>query len=58
MNVIKFGTLPNGDEVLQYTLKTEVAEVRILNFGGIVTDFVYGNRNIVCGFESIEDPGR
>lgn len=55
MNVKKFGTLPSGDEVLQYTLKTEEAEVRILNFGGIVTDFIFGDRNIVCGFETIEE---
>ena len=51
----KFGTLPDGTEVVQYILKTEAAEVRILNFGGIITDFIYKGQNIVCGFETIED---
>lgn len=36
-------------------MKTEEAEVRILNFGGVITDFIYKGQNIVCGFETIED---
>ena len=55
MEIKKFGTLPDGGEVLQYILKSDVAEVRILNFGGIITDFIYRGRNIVCGFETLED---
>ena len=55
MEIKKFGTLSDGTEVLQYILKTESTEVRILNFGGIITDFIYEGRNIVCGFETIED---
>ncbi len=55
MNIRQFGALPSGAEVLQYTLKTEEAEVRILNFGGIITDFIYEGRNIVCGFDTLED---
>ena len=55
MEIKKFGTLPNGTEVLQYILKTEKAEVRVLNFGGVITDFIYNGQNIVCGFETIED---
>lgn len=50
-----FGFLPNGTEVLQYTLKSEVAEVRVLNYGGIITDFIYNGRNIVCGFDTLSD---
>ena len=55
MEIRKFGVFPDGKEVMQYILKTEEAEVRILNFGGIITDFIYKGQNIVCGFETIED---
>lgn len=55
MEIRKFGTFPDGTEVLQYILKTEEAEVRVLNFGGVITDFIYKGQNIVCGFETIED---
>ena len=55
MEIRKFGTLPDGTEVVQYILKTEDAEVRVLNFGGVITDFIYKGQNIVCGFETIED---
>ncbi len=50
-----FGTLPDGTEVLQYTLKTKEAEVRILNLGAIMTDFIYAGRNILLGFDTPED---
>lgn len=55
MEIKHYGNLPDGTEVLQYTLKTDLAEVRVLNFGGIITDFIYRGRNIVCGFDSLED---
>ena len=55
MEIREFGVLPDGTEVLQYVLKTCEAEVRILNLGGIVTDFIYAGRNIVCGFDSLDD---
>lgn len=55
MEIKAFGTLPDGTEVLQYILKTDAAEVRVLNFGGIITDFIYRGRNIVCGFDTLED---
>ena len=50
-----FGTLPDNTDVYQYVLKNSEVEVRILNFGGIITDFIYHGRNIVCGFESLQD---
>lgn len=55
MEIREFGILPDGTEVLQYILKTCEAEVRILNLGGIITDFIYDGRNIVCGFETLDD---
>lgn len=55
MEIRKFGTLSDGTEVLQYILKTEKAEARVLNFGGVLTDFIYKGQNIICGFETIED---
>ena len=50
-----FGYLPDGTEVHQYVLKSPEAEVRILNYGGIITDFIYDGQNIVCGFDTLED---
>ena len=50
-----FGRLSDGTEVRQYILKTAEAEVRVLDFGGIVTDYIVFGRNIVCGFETLED---
>lgn len=50
-----FGTLPDGTEVLQYTLKTKEAEVRILNLGAIITDFIYAGRGILLGFDDPAD---
>lgn len=55
MKVQCFGTLADGTEVLQYTLKTETCEVRILNLGGIITDYIFEGRNIVCGFDTLDD---
>ncbi len=55
METRQFGRLPDGTEVTQYVLKTAEAEVRILNFGGIITDYIVRGRNIVCGFDRIED---
>ena len=55
MEIREFGILPDGREVLQYILKTREAEVRILNFGGIITDFIYDGRNVVCGFDTLDD---
>ena len=55
MRVQCFGTLTDGTEVLQYTLKTETCEVRVLNLGGIITDYIFEGRNIVCGFDTLDD---
>lgn len=55
MEIKKFGLLPDGTEIFQYVLKTAEAEVRILNFGGIITDFIYEGKNIVCGFDTLAD---
>ena len=50
-----FGTLPDHTDVYQYVLKNSEIEVRILNYGGIITDFICHGRNIVCGFETLQD---
>lgn len=54
METKHYGYLPDNTEVLQYIMKTETAEVCVLNFGGIITDFIYRGRNIVCGFDSLD----
>ncbi len=55
MKSLHFGTLADGTEVLQYTLRTETCEVRILNLGGIITDYLFEGHNIVCGFDTLDD---
>lgn len=55
MKIREFGTLPDGTAILQYILKTCDTEVRVLNLGGIITDFIYEGRNVVCGFDTLED---
>ncbi len=55
MEIKHYGVLPDGTEVLQYVMKTDTTEVRVLNFGGIITDFIYRGRNVVCGFDTLKD---
>jgi len=55
-----FGRLKDGREVIKYSLRTDDIEVSILNYGGIITEILQGDRdgskkNIVLGYNNIED---
>ena len=56
----KFGTLPNGKDVFQYTLTNANGMiVKVINYGGIVTSIIIPDRNgilgdVVMGFDSLE----
>ena len=49
-----FGLMPGGAEVYLYSLKSEVAEVKIMNKGGIVHSFVAYGTDVVGGFDSLD----
>ena len=50
-----FGLMPGGAEVYLYSLVSEVAEVKIMNKGGIVHSFVAYGTDVVGGFDRLED---
>ena len=50
-----FGIMPSGEEVYLYSLKSEMAEVKIMNKGGIVHSFVVYGTDVVGGFDTLED---
>ncbi len=50
-----FGTLPSGTEIMEYTLRSESAEVGIITLGGAVTRFVVAGIDVVLGFSRLED---
>lgn len=55
-----FGTLPTGDNVLQYTLQnSRGAELNVINFGATITSLKIpskeGKTDVVLGFDTIED---
>lgn len=55
-----FGTMPDGDEVIAYTVTNRLgASVTILNMGGIIQSLNIPDRkdtltDIVCGFDTVE----
>ncbi len=55
MQATLFGRMPDGTEILCYTLKNIEAEVRILTLGATIADFLVGGQSIVCGFSTLED---
>ena len=55
MNTRVFGTLPSGSEIIEYTLRTDAAEVGIMTLGGTITRFVVAGIDVMLGFERLED---
>lgn len=55
-----FGTMPDGDSIFQFTMKADTGIiVKILNYGGIVTEIITPDRNgnpgnIVLGFDNLD----
>ena len=50
-----FGTLPSGNEIIEYTLRTESAEAGIITLGATVTHLTVSGINVILGFERLED---
>ncbi len=49
-----FGTLPSGEEVYIYTLKTEAALVNIMTRGAAIINFYAYGTDIVGGFDNLD----
>ena len=55
MEKMIFGFLPDGKCVHEYTLSTSALAVKILDLGGIVRRIFVGNKDVACGFDTVED---
>lgn len=55
MNKTLFGTLENGEKIYAYTIKSKNTEAEIITFGAAISRFVAFGKNIVCGYDNIED---
>ena len=50
-----FGKLPSGEEVFKYTFKNDVAELTIMTRGATIVSFKPYGRDIIGGFDTLED---
>lgn len=50
-----FGLMPGGAEVYLYSLRSEVAEVKIMNKGATVQSFTAFGTDVVGGFDTLAD---
>lgn len=50
-----FGTMPSGEEIYIFTLKSEAACAEIISYGAAIRSFSPFGRSILAGFESLED---
>ncbi len=48
-----FGTLPSGEKVHIYTVKSSEAEVKVLDFGAIIAEYTVCGRDIVGGYDTL-----
>lgn len=53
--VTDFGTLPDGTQVKEITLKKGALEASVLTYGAIVRDLKFNGETVVLGFEKLED---
>lgn len=51
----RFGTLPDGEAVTAYTLQNENALLRVMTRGATILNFRVFGRDIVGGFDTLED---
>ncbi len=49
-----FGRMPDGRDAYIYTLKTDMCEVKLSNYGATVISFVFDGISIVGGFDRLE----
>ena len=50
-----FGYMPSGEEIFAHILQNESARIKILNLGGVIQSFEVFGRDIVAGFDTVED---
>ena len=50
-----FGHMPDGTPVQEYTLKSAHVTANILTYGGILQSLLVDGRDIVCGYDTLED---
>ena len=50
-----FGTLPTGEDIYIYTLKSDVAELEVMTRGATVVSFKPYGKDIIGGFDTLED---
>ncbi|MBQ7315135.1 MAG: galactose mutarotase [Clostridia bacterium] len=55
MNHMHFGTLPSGESVELYELKSDALLCRIMTRGAAIVDLIHDGVNIVGGFSSLDD---
>lgn len=52
---VTFGFMPDGKEIAVYTIATKEAEAKILTLGGILQTLKIFGRDVVAGFDTLED---
>lgn len=50
-----FDKTPDGKEVTAYTLESDRVKATVLDFGGILQNLIVDGKEIVCGFDTIEE---
>ena len=54
MKRTRFGTLPGGEEVHEYTLEGDGMTLSVLDFGGIIHRLVVDGTDVVAGFDTLD----
>lgn len=55
MNKTLFGTLPGGEEIYSFSLKSECATAEIISLGATIASFMPYGREIIGGYETLEE---
>ena len=50
-----FGTMPSGEDIYLCTIQNEALKAKILTLGGILQSLYVCERDVVAGFDSLED---
>ncbi len=55
MEAIRFGALPDGTAVTQYTIGNDTLSISVLDLGGIIRGVYKDGKDFVAGFDTVED---
>ena len=50
-----FGKLADGSEIYAFTLASDSVKITILNYGGRIQSILTHGRDVVCGFDTLDD---